>query len=85
MQPERDTKLPRATLKVEFRHSLEPPPPTQGLTTRGDVEDIEMLEETALGDCNPQVTWEHSPKQSYHWFVTGLCGRKPDSLLYIHG
>lgn len=51
MQPERDTKLPRATLKVEFRHSLEPSPPTQGLTPKGDVEDIEMFEEMALGDC----------------------------------
>lgn len=36
---------------MEFRHSLEPPPPTQGFTPKGDVEDIEMFEEMVLGDC----------------------------------
>lgn len=33
----------QATLTAEFRHSLELPPPTQRLTPKGDVEDIEML------------------------------------------
>lgn len=36
---------------MELRHSLEPPPPTQGFTPKGDVEDIEMFEEMVLGDC----------------------------------